>query len=303
MLQMAVLAKQVPDTKHVVGEVMKPDGTLNRSALPAIFNPEDLHALELALRLKDRYGGRVTIISMGPPGAAEILRDALARGADSGILVTDRLLAGSDTLATSIALAAAVRRIMPLELVLSGRQAIDGDTAQTGPQTAQKLGLPQVTYVEEVREVADGRATLFRRLGRHAELIAAPLPLFLTVTSEAGLPRPPRVKRLLKYRRARTLFELRKEISAARPGTGEAELARLAAAEAQRLEAAGLLLATWDLEELGLDPSLVGLAGSPTKVHRCESVILKSGEYKKIEPTEAGARQLVAELVHDHILG
>lgn len=301
MLKMAVLAKQVPDTKHVAVDVMKPDGTLNRAALPAIFNPEDLHALEVALRIKDRAGGHVTVITMGPPGAAEILRDALARGADAGVLLTDRLLAGSDTLATSMALAAAVRKLFPLDLVLSGRQAIDGDTAQTGPQTAQKLGLPQVAYVEEVREVSGTRITLFRRLGRHAETVECALPVFLTVTADAGEPRPPRAKRLLKCRRARVLSELRAELS--QRGLEGEELARRLTAESARLQEAGLLLPTWGVDALGLDPALVGLAGSPTKVKRCENVVLKTGEYKQIEPTDEGARKLIAELVHDHILG
>ncbi|MCY3023444.1 MAG: electron transfer flavoprotein subunit beta/FixA family protein [Planctomycetota bacterium] len=301
MLKMAVLAKQVPDTKHVVVEVMKPDGTLNRAALPAIFNPEDLHALEVALRIKERVGGHVTVITMGPVNAAEVLRDSLSRGADAGVLLTDRRLAGSDTLATSIALAAAVRRISPLDMVLCGRQAIDGDTAQTGPQTAQKLGLPQVTYVAEVREVGGGKVTFFRRLGRHAELVESPLPVFITVTSDAGEARPPRAKRMLKYRRARVLAEVRNELAAS-GATGD-ELERKVEAERARLEKEGLLLPTWGVDELGLDAVLVGIAGSPTKVKRCENVVLKTGEFKQIEPTEAGARTLIGELVHDHILG
>ncbi|MGD0091749.1 MAG: electron transfer flavoprotein subunit beta/FixA family protein, partial [Planctomycetota bacterium] len=290
MLKMAVLAKQVPDTKHVAVEVMKPDGTLNRAALPAIFNPEDLHALEVALRVKDRWGGHITVLTMGPPGAADILRDSLARGADAGVLLTDRRLAGSDTLATSMALAAAVQKIAPLDLVLCGRQAIDGDTAQTGPQTAQKLGLPQVAYVEAVREASSTKITLFRRLGRHAETVEAPLPVFLTVTADAGEPRPPRAKRLLKYRRARVLSELRSELAAA--GWKGDELERRLAAESARLQAAGLLLPTWGVDELGLAPGLVGLAGSPTKVKRCENVVLKTGEYKQIAPSDEGARML-----------
>jgi electron transfer flavoprotein beta subunit len=301
MLKMAVLAKQVPDTKHVAVEVMKPDGTLNRAALPAIFNPEDLLALEVALRIKDRVGGHITVITMGPPGAAEILRDSLSRGADAGVLLTDRRLAGSDTLATSMALAAAVKTLSPLDLVLAGRQAIDGDTAQTGPQTAQKLGLPQVAYVADVREVSNHTATFFRRLGRHAETVECPLPAFITVSSDAGEPRPPRAKRVLKFRRARCLSELRGELS--KSGLQGAELdSRLAAASAALAEE-GLLLPTWGVDELGLDPSLVGLAGSPTKVKRCENVVLKTGEYKQIAPNDEGARTLITELVHDHILG
>ena len=301
MLKMAVLAKQVPDTKHVVGEVMKPDGTLNRAALPAIFNPEDLHALEVALRVKDRWGGHVTVITMGPANATEVLRDSLSRGADAGILLTDRRLAGSDTLATSMALAAAVQKISPLDLVLCGRQAIDGDTAQTGPQTAHKLGLPQVTYVEEVRDIRGGKITLFRRLGRHAEVVECATPVFITVTADAGEARPPRAKRLLFYRRVRTAPEIRGQLAAGGL-TGEA-LERRATADCATLQEMGLLLQTWSVDELGLDQSLVGIPGSPTKVKRCENVVLKTGEYKQVEPTEAGVRGLINELVHDHILG
>jgi electron transfer flavoprotein beta subunit len=301
MLKMAVLAKQVPDTKHVAVEVMKPDGTLNRAALPAIFNPEDLHALEMALRIKDRFGGHVTVLTMGPMNAAEVLRDSLSRGADAGILLNDRALAGSDTLATSIALAAGVQKISPLDLVLCGRQAIDGDTAQTGPQTAQKLGLPQVTYVEDVREVGGGKITLFRRLGRHSELIEAALPIFITVTADAGDARPPRAKRLLRYRRARVMAELRSAYT--KQGLAGDALDQRVRDECGALETQGLLLTTWGLDDLGLEPGMVGIAGSPTKVKRCENVVLKTGEYKQIDPNEAGARRLVGELVHDHILG
>ncbi|MFH0938493.1 MAG: electron transfer flavoprotein subunit beta/FixA family protein [Planctomycetota bacterium] len=301
MLKMVVLAKQVPDTKHVIGEVMKPDGTLNRAALLAIFNPEDMHALEVALRIKDRWGGHITVITMGPANATDILRDSLSRGADAGILLTDRRLAGSDTLATSMALAAAVQKISPLDLVLCGRQAIDGDTAQTGPQTAHKLGLPQVTYVEDVRELRGNKLTLFRRLGRHAEIIECATPVFITVTADAGEARPACAKRLLFYRRARTAPEIRSQLSASGL-TGE-ELDRRTMIECARLQEKNLLLPTWNVDDLGLDQSLVGIPGSPTKVKRCENVVLKAGAYKQIESSEAGVRGLITELVHDHILG
>ena len=301
MLKMAVLAKQVPDTKHVVGEVIKPDGTLNRAALLPIFNPEDLHALELALQIKDRVGGHVTVITMGPPSAATLLRDALSRGADQGVLISDRALAGSDTLATSVALAAAVRKISPVDVVLCGRQAIDGDTAQVGPQTAEKLGWAQVTYVESIREIANHKISVFRRLGRHAELIEIKVPVLLTVTNDTDTPRSPRVRQLLRYTRARTLGEIRAELTAAKLAGDELE--RRVKEETARLQADGVLIPTWGIDDLGVQPELVGLAGSPTKVKRCENVILKTGEYKKIEPTDEGAGLLIGELVHDHILG
>ena len=143
-----VLVKQVPDTHNITGDAMTKDGTMNRNALSAIFNPEDLNALEMALQIKERHGGTVTVITMGPPKAADILRESLWRGADRVVLLTDRRFAGADTLATSVALQKAIEKIGRYDLILAGRQAIDGDTAQVGPQTAEKLGIPQITYAE-----------------------------------------------------------------------------------------------------------------------------------------------------------
>lgn len=151
-LKIVVLAKQVPDTRNVGPDAMTPEGTVNRSALPAIFNPEDLNALEQALRLKDQNPGTtVTIVTMGPGRAAEVIREAMYRGADGGYLLTDRAFAGADTLATSYALATAIKHVQPdVDIIIGGRQAIDGDTAQVGPQVAEKLGLNQITYTEEI---------------------------------------------------------------------------------------------------------------------------------------------------------
>ena len=169
-LRIVVLVKQVPDTANVTGEAMKEDGTINRSALPAVFNPEDLNALEEALKLKDRHGARVTVVTMGPPAAVQVLRESLYRGADEVILLTDKAFAGADTLATSYALSLAVQKLGGADLVLCGRQAIDGDTAQVGPQTAEKLGYPQITCVSRIDELtapADG--SRIRRRDRHAQ--------------------------------------------------------------------------------------------------------------------------------------
>jgi electron transfer flavoprotein beta subunit len=143
----------VPDTENLTGEAMKEDGTVNRTALPTIFNPEDLNALEMALQIRDAHGGRVTVITMGPPRAVDVMREALFRGADEVVLLTDRRFAAGDTLATSYTLACAIRKLPAPDLVLCGRQAIDGDTAQTGPQLAEKLALPQFTYVDEIRDI------------------------------------------------------------------------------------------------------------------------------------------------------
>ena len=153
MYHSIVLVKQVPDTTNISGQVMKEDGTVNRSKLPAIFNFEDKVALELALQIKDQFGGTVTAITMGPPRASDILRECLFMGADNVYLITDRKFAGADTLATSYVLSKAVGKIGKFDFVFAGRQAIDGDTAQVGPQTADKLDIPQITYVEKILDI------------------------------------------------------------------------------------------------------------------------------------------------------
>ena len=134
-----VFVKQVPDTQNITGDAMKPDGTVNSAALPAIFNPEDLNALELGIQLKERYNAKLIVGTMGPPNASEVLRESLYRGADETILLTDRAFAGADTLATSYALSCCANKIGKYDLILCGRQAIDGDTAQVGPQLSEKL--------------------------------------------------------------------------------------------------------------------------------------------------------------------
>lgn len=181
-LKIVVLAKQVPDTRNVGKDAMKADGTVNRAALPAIFNPEDLNALEQALQLKEKYPGTVVkLLTMGPPRAADIIREGLYRGADGGVLLTDRAFAGADTLATSYALACAVRKMGDFDLVIGGRQAIDGDTAQVGPQVAEKLGIPQITYAEEILSAEGGKVVVKRRLERGVETVEAPFPAVITV--------------------------------------------------------------------------------------------------------------------------
>ena len=185
-----VLVKQVPDTKNITGEVMKDDGTMNRSALPAVFNPEDLNALEMALQVRDRYGGKITVMTMGPPQAAEVLRGALHRGADEVILLSDRKFAGADTLATSYALTCAVEKLGDYDLVFCGRQAIDGDTAQVGPQTAEKLGIPQITYAETIVSLDGDEVVVERALPLGRELVKCSLPCLLTVVATANQPRP-----------------------------------------------------------------------------------------------------------------
>ena len=202
-LNIVVLAKQVPDTRNVGKDAMKEDGTINRAALPAIFNPEDLNALEQALRIKDANpGSTVTMLTMGLPRAAEVIREAMFRGADTGIVLTDRALGGADTLATSYSLAQAIKKMGKIDIMLCGRQAIDGDTAQVGPQVAEKLGLPQVTYAEEILEIDNNHITVKRRLENGVEVVKAPLPCVVTVNGSAAECRPRNAKRIMKFKRA-----------------------------------------------------------------------------------------------------
>ena len=210
-LKIVVLAKQVPDTRNVGKDAMKADGTVNRAALPAIFNPEDLNALEQALVLKDMFpGSRVDILTMGPGRAAEIIREGMFRGADGGVLLTDRKFAGSDTLATSYALSRAAAKMNP-DIIIAGRQAIDGDTAQVGPQVAEKMNLPQVTYAEEIVGVEGDELVIRRRLEHGIETVACRMPLVMTVNGSAAECRPRHAKLVMKYKYAITPSECQQD--------------------------------------------------------------------------------------------
>ena len=298
-----VCVKQVPDTANITGEAMKADGTVNRAALPTVFNPDDLHALEVALDVRDRWGGTVTVVSMGPPKASDVLRDCLYRGADRVILLTDRRAAASDTLATSYILNQAIRHIGNYDFVFCGRQAIDGDTAQVGPQCAEKLGIPQVTYLERLIDLRDRTARIQRNVGNGWEIVEVRLPVLVTVLDTAGEVRPPAARRVMKYKRARVRAELVAAVAADLPsGTNdekEAEVER----RAETLRSRGLMLEQWDLDDIKADLKWCGLAGSPTKVHRVQSIVLTKQGYTEIPPTEEGIRRLVRELVVDHTLG
>jgi electron transfer flavoprotein beta subunit len=291
-----VLVKQVPDTHNITGEAMTANGTMNRSALPAIFNPEDLNALEMALQVRDRHGGTVTVLTMGPPKAADILRESLWRGADRVILLTDRKFAGADTLATSIALRAAIQKVGRYDLVLAGRQAIDGDTAQVGPQTAEKLGIPQITYAESVLDIADGRITVERALDHGSEIVRCTLPCLLTVVGSANTPRPPSARRRMAQKLAATPTE-HAALLARWPELGSLE------GVAQHLRERGLDIPVWTAEDIGLAPESIGLAGSPTQVHKVNFVVLESTESRTIDPTPDAIAGMVAELVHEYIVG
>lgn len=296
-----VLAKQVPDTQKITGQVMNDDGTVNRAALPAIFNPEDLNALEMALQIKDRFGGRVTVVTMGLPAAAKVLRDALYRGADEAVLITDARCAASDTLATSYILSCAVKKI-DHDIVLCGRQAIDGDTAQVGPQLAEKLGLTQVTYVEAL-EGLDGRTiTLRRNIGNGWQQVRTTLPVLLTVTGDANAPRVAAAKRMMKYKNTRSRAEIEQDVKAAQPAASDTDSKKLVTEQAGALERKGLLIKQWNLDDLEADLTWCGRSGSPTKVHRIQSVVLAAKESKDIEPTDEGVAAMVHELIQDKII-
>ena len=289
-LKIVVLAKQVPDTRNVGKDAMKADGTINRAALPAIFNPEDLNALEQALRLKDEHpGSTVTILTMGPGRAAEVIREGLYRGADNGYLLTDRAFAGADTLATSYALATAIKKIGDYDVIIGGRQAIDGDTAQVGPQVAEKLGLPQVTYAEEILDIKDSTLVIRRRLNCGTETVECPVPAVITVNASAPECRPRNAKRVMTYKFALSGAEI-----AAAP---ESEAARRAAAKPY------LQIVEWAAADVDPDPQQLGLQGSPTKVKKIENVVFAAKEAKRLTAADEDINSLMVELIASHTLG
>jgi len=310
-LRIVVLVKQVPDTANVTGEAMKEDGTVNRAALPTVFNPEDLNALEEAIKLKERHGARVTVITMGPPAAAQVLRESLYRGADEVVLLTDKAFAGADTLATSYALALAVRKLGGADLVLCGRQAIDGDTAQVGPQTAEKLGYPQITCVSRIGELApggeagpgaakDGSITATRSIEGGFETLTSTLPCLLTVTGEANDPRPPSVKLVMTYKDIAAEAMPQYDDTYLDPESDAAEVCMIGRDGKPVCRAR---IVQWDHEALEADRESLGLRGSPTRVKEIESVVLAQSEARMVEPDEAGVNTLVHELIEEHILG
>ncbi len=288
-LKIVVLAKQVPDTRNVGKDAMTPEGTVNRAALPAIFNPEDLNALEQALRLKDQNpGSTVSVLTMGPPRATEIIREGLYRGADNGYLLTDRAFGGADTLGTSYALSMAIRKIGDVDIVIGGRQAIDGDTAQVGPQVAQKLGLDQVTYVEEILKCADGKITVKRHIDGGVETVEAPLPIVLTVNGSAAPCRPRNAKLVMKYKRAMAPMEMPAE------GLPYAE-------EYQKKPY--LTVTQWGTADVNADLAQCGLSGSPTKVKAVQNIVFKAKESKTLTASDADVEGMIQELLANHTIG
>ncbi len=225
-MNIIVCVKQVPETTEV--RINPQTNTLMREGVKAIINPFDMYAIEEAVRLKERFGGKVSVITMGPPQADSALREAISIGADEGYLVCDRAFAGSDTWATSYTLAGAIKKLGSFDLIICGKQASDGDTAQVGPGISTHLNIPQVTYVKKVEEATDKSMRLERMLEEGYEIIETPLPALLTVVKEINEPRIPSLKGLMRAKSAKITIFTQKE--------------------------------------LNLDPQQIGLCGSPTQV-------------------------------------
>ena len=299
-LKIIVLAKQVPDTRNVGKDAMKEDGTINRAALPAIFNPEDLNALEQALRLKDAYPGTtVTLLTMGPGRAAEIIREGLYRGADDGYLLTDRAFAGADTLATSYALATAIKKIGDYDIIIGGRQATDGDTAQVGPQVAEKLGLTQVTYAEEILNVDEKNRsiTVKRHIDGGVETVEGPLPIVITVNGSAAPCRPRNAKLVMKYKRA-----LGAQEKAPAPACHPEGVSALSYPELYE-KRPYLNIQEWSVADVNGDLAQCGLSGSPTKVKAIQNIVFQAKESKTLTGSDKDVEDLIVELLANHTIG
>lgn len=291
-MKIVVLAKQVPDTRNVGPDAMTPEGTVNRAALPAVFNPEDLNALEQALRLKDQFpGSTISVVTMGLPKSAEVIREALYRGADEGYVVTDRCLGGADTLATSYTLSQAIRKIGDFDIILGGRQAIDGDTAQVGPQIAEKLGLTQVTYAEEILSVdTDARKIVVKRhIDGGVETVEAPLPLVVTVNGSAAPCRPRNAKRVMKYKNATVIAE--------RSAEDAAKYDELIAKKPF------LNITQWGASDIEADPAQIGRAGSPTNVKAVQNIVFKAKDSRTMTSSDSDVEGLIIELLNEKIIG
>lgn len=288
-LKIIVLAKQVPDTRHVGPDAMKPEGTVNRSKLATVFNPDDLHALELALNIKDRIKGtKVIVVTMGPRKAADIVREGYYRGADDGIMVSDRRFGGADTLATSYTLVKAMQKLAPFDLILGGRQAIDGDTAQVGPQCAEKLHIPQVTYVEEIIDINEKELIAKRRLEKGVETVSTPLPCLMTVHGSSPDCRSRHAKNVMKYKYARTKTELK-----------SADELLLSLHEKRPY----LTIPEWSVEDIDAELGKIGLAGSPTKVKSVENIVLTANEAEVFTDSDEDVETMIKELIGHHIIG
>ena len=291
LLKIIVLAKQVPDTRNVGADAMKPDGTVNRGKLSTIFNPDDLHALELALNIKDRFlGTEVTVLTMGPQRASDIIREGYYRGADYGVMISDKRFGGADTLATSYTLVKGIQKLAPYDLIFGGRQAIDGDTAQVGPQCADKLNIPQVTYVEEIIDINDDEIIVRRRLEKGVETVSSPFPCLMTVHGSSPACRSRHAKKVMKYKYARTNTELKSR---------KTDEMLLSLHEKRPY----LTIPEWSVEDIDADINKIGLPGSPTKVKSVESIVLTAKEAKILSDSDADIEMMIKELIVQHTIG
>ena len=247
-----------------------------------------MNALEQALRIKDKFPGtEVLLLTMGPGRAADIIREGFFRGADGGVLLTDRKFAGADTLATSYALSMAIRKIQP-DIIIAGRQAIDGDTAQVGPQVAEKLGYPQITYAEDIMDISKGKITVKRRLERGIEVVKSAMPVVITVHATAPDCRPRNAKQLMKYKHARTLTE-------------EQDNEHNSYLPLYTMDY--LKIPEWGVNDIGGDEKNYGLSGSPTKVKKIENIVFQAKESKKLTSSAEDIEMLMQELISSHTIG
>lgn len=286
-LKIITLVKQVPDTKNVTNDAMKADGTINRSALPAITNPEDLNALEEALKIKETIGATIIAVTLGLPTAVKVLKESLYRGVDDAILITDPKFAASDTLATSYALSCAIKKIGKFDLIICGRQAIDGDTAQVGPQIAENFGINQLTSVVEVIKVTAKDITVKRLIDDGYEVIRSGFPALVTVVGAANEPRTKSAKRVMRYKNITCKCNESYDEAYLHPESGES----------------CCHIKQWNAVDIKAEPNRSGLVGSPTKVKNIQSVVLTTAAAKMVANTENEIANLMRELVAEHILG
>jgi electron transfer flavoprotein beta subunit len=262
-MNLVVLIKQVPDTTDV--KIDRNTNTLIREGVSSIVNPFDMYAVEQALQIRDEHGGKITCITMGPPQAETALRETLALGVDETILLSDRAFAGADTLATSYTLAKAISELGEFDLIICGKQAIDGDTAQVGPGIAEHLDIPHVTYVSKVEEIANRHIHVRRMTEEGYDVIASSLPALITVVKEIGEPRMPSIRGTIKARKAS--------------------------------------ITTWTAKDLKIDEEMVGLSGSPTQVMRIFAPEIRpGGEIIEGDSPAEKAKNLISRLKESHIL-
>ena len=295
-VRIVVCIKQVPDTAEV--RINPETNTLIRDGVPSIINPYDLNALEAALQIREEAGGTVTVLSMGPPQAEDALRETISMGADEGVLLTDRAFAGSDTWATGYTLAKAINKI-GADIIFCGKQAIDGDTAQVGPQIAEKIDITQITYIEELLSLEGQEICVRRNIGNGFQVVKGQLPVLLTVLDTGNEPRVGVAKKMMKHKKDRTPSEIRQQLKTANPHADQNEIEELTQEHINKLDGNGSLIRQWTLEDLDADLDWCGLAGSPTKVHRIQSVVLTAQGVKVVEPTDEGISTLIHELIED----